>query len=469
MNNAEATLWTVLSGNQNDSEALTLLAIVRGRQKRYAEAEALLRRVLQIDPQSLVAHRNLASALIAQNRPDAAIPEYKEVVRIFPDDTASKIELARLYLGGGKFAEAASTLETIPAQRLPIEAIPVKAASLLGVGKKQEACALIPKVKRSPALASELAAVFLEGNAPEFALSTVDMVLAGSPHAPASLYYLKGRALQAMGNGSGAWSALHEALARDPDSVNTLLAMAAILASQGKHAESLTFVQRAYALKPESVEVLRPLVVESTEAGERKIALRAAHALTERSPDNLEDLYLAAAAMLEGREFDEAGSLFQKYVTQKPSDSKGLLGLGIAENAQQHYPQAKKALEQALQIDPNLADADYQLGTVADQQGATSEALQYYERAIQIQPQHAKALASLGGHYLQAGEIDKAQSFLSRSLAAAPDNYKAEYDLALALAKLGQTKEAKLHMERSQRLKVADDAGKKSDAAEVRR
>lgn len=467
LDNAEATLWTVLSSNQNDSEALTLLAIVRGRQQRYGEAEALLRKSLQIDPQSLVAHRNLASALIAQNRPDSAIPEYKEVIRLSPNDASAKVELARLYLAGGKFADSLSLLETIPAQRLPLDAVPAEAASLLGVGRKQEAAALIPRVNGSTKLSSELAEVFLEGNAPELALRTVNMALAASAHAPASLYDLKGRALQLMGNGPGASSALREALARDPKSVPTLLAMAAMRASEGKHAESLNFVQRAYALKPESVEVLRPLVIESTEAGERKMALRAAHALAEKSPDNLEDLYLAGAAMLEGREFDEAASLLRKYVAQRPSDSRGQLGLGIAESAQQHYPEARKALEQALQLDPKLADAEYQLGMMADQQGATVEALQHYERAVQIQPQHAKALASLGGHYLQSGELDKAQPLLSRSLAADPNNYKAEYDLALVLAKLGQTSEAKLHMERSQQLKVADDAGKKS--SEIKR
>src|ERR1700694_4953315 len=64
---AEEKLWTVLSSDPNQSEALTLLGIIRGRQKRYAEAEALLRRVLQLDPKSVAAHRNLANVLSAQN------------------------------------------------------------------------------------------------------------------------------------------------------------------------------------------------------------------------------------------------------------------------------------------------------------------------------------------------------------------------------------------------------------------
>jgi len=238
------------------------------------------------------------------------------------------------------------------------------------------------------------------------------------------------------------------------------VAMAAIHASKRDHAESLGLLKRAYVLHPDSVAVLRPLVVEGIEAGERNTALRAAHALAEKSPDNLDDLYLAAAAMLEGREFATASSIFEKYVSQRPADSKGFLGLGIAQLAQQHYAEAKKAFQQALQINPNFADAEYQLGVVADRQGVAAEALQHFDHAVQLQPQHAKALAGLGGQYLQSGDLDKAHWFLARSLAADPNNYKAEYDLALVLAKLGQTAEAKQHMERSRVLKAAEDMGK---------
>src|SRR5260370_42147800 len=90
LDGAEKTLWTVLSSDPNQPEALTLLGIIRGRQKRYAEAEALFRRVLQLEPASLLAHPNLASALIAQNNTDGAIEQYKEVVKRAPLDYEGK-------------------------------------------------------------------------------------------------------------------------------------------------------------------------------------------------------------------------------------------------------------------------------------------------------------------------------------------------------------------------------------------
>jgi len=414
LDSAERTLWTLLSADPNQPEALTLLAIIRGRQKRYPEAEALLRRVLQLDPKSPVAHRDLAAALMAQNKPDAAIDEYKEVVKLSPADRSAKVDLARLYVARGGFAEALSTLEAFPAERLPIDAVPAKAASLLGLGRTREASALISRARESPAIAAELAEVFLDGNAPEYALKTLDTVLTGGRRVPARIYYLKGRALQATGDRLGALNSFREALARDPKSVDTLVAMAGVRASQREHAEALDMLNRAYALQPGSPDVLRPLVIEGIQAGQRNTALRAAHELAIRSPDNLDDLYLAAAAMLEGRDFVTASSIFEKYVAERPQDSKGFLGLGIAQLAQQHYPETRKALQRALEIDPGFADAEYQLGALAEQQGTAAEALQHFARAVELQPRHAKALAGLGAQYLQAGDLEKADSLLER-------------------------------------------------------
>jgi tetratricopeptide (TPR) repeat protein len=465
VDSAEQKLWTVLSSNPNETQALTLLGVIRGRQKRYSEAEALFHRVLQLDPKSVAARRNLAAALSAQNKPDAAVEEYATLIKLAPHDNQAKMDLARLYLAQGRFTEALSTIDSIPPAQLPADAILAKAASLLGLGKATEAGALIPRAKQSPAGAIEMAEVFLEGGAPEYALRILDGILQKSPRQPAVIYYLKGRAQQAAGDRSGAMKSLQEALLRDPKSVDALLSMAEIHASEDQHAESLELLKQANAQQANSARILHPLVVEAMKAGEINTATRAAHRLADVSSDNLADQYLAATVMLEGKDFATASSIFGKYVLQRPEDSRGFLGLGIAELAQQHSTEARKALEQALLIDPKLAEAEYRLAIVAEQQGAPAEARQHLERTIRVQPQHAKALATLGAQYLQTGDLEKAEAALERSVAADPNDFQSQYDLALTLAKMGKPEEAKQHMERSRALKAAEDAGKKPVAA----
>jgi Tfp pilus assembly protein PilF len=58
----------------------------------------------------------------------------------------------------------------------------------------------------------------------------------------------------------------------------------------------------------------------------------------------------------------------------------------------------------------------------------------------------------LGDQYLQAGQIEKARTVLEQSVALDDSNAKAQYDLALVLSKVGETQEAKQHMERWQTL-----------------
>src|SRR2546427_7265441 len=87
LDSVESTLWSILASEPANEQALLMLGVVRGRQQRYAEAEALFRRVLQLNPKSIVASRNLAGALLAQDKPDDAIRQYNQAIQLSPQDS----------------------------------------------------------------------------------------------------------------------------------------------------------------------------------------------------------------------------------------------------------------------------------------------------------------------------------------------------------------------------------------------
>jgi tetratricopeptide (TPR) repeat protein len=451
----ETSLWNVLSTDPANSEALTMLGVVRGRQKRYPEAEALFRRVLQVNPKSIVASRNLASAFLAQNKLDDAIAQYKQAIQLAPQDVDLRIEVAQLDLAKGNFTEALSTLEGIKADRFPPSAVPLKASSLLGLGRASDADALIPLVKSSTPATLDLARVFVEANDPDGALKTLNQVRAAPKSVATQVQYLRGRALQQKGESSAAMASLRQALVDDPKSVQTLLAMAETSASQNKHAESFRTLEEARALAPDSSDVLRHLIVEAMRSGQNDRALQAAQELQRKSSD-LDDRYLVASVMLQQKQFVSASHILEDYVVQRPLEAKAYLGLGIAYLNLLRYGDARQALEHSLQINPGIAEAEYQLGVVSGQQGNRQEAVQHWEKAVNLQPHHAQALFSLGTSYLEAGELDKAESNFDRSLAADPNNMKTEYDLALVLNKAGKLEEAKQHFERYRQMQEAE-------------
>ncbi len=456
---AERILWSVLSSEPENQEALTLLGIIRGRQQRYLESEALFRRLLQLNPKSVVACTNLANALAAQGKLDQAIEQYNQAKVLAPQDSDLKVKLARLYIERGFFTEALSTLNSIPPRRFPAAAIPVKAASLVALGRKSEAAALIPRTKDSPTIAMELAEIFIEGKLPHEALRALALATPSLKRTPARFLYLEGRAQQATGQTTAALKNFKQALEVDPKSIDTLLAIADIYAAENKHADAINILGQARALAPDAMPVLRRVVIEAMNAGENRTALQAALELEQKSPENLDDKYLVAAVLLQDQEYSGAGQILETYLAQRPQDSKAWLGLGLAHLNQQRYADARNALERSLHLDPDLTEAQYELGVVASKEGNTQEAIQRLEHVVQEQPRHAKALLNVGTLYLQAGELEKAQSALQRSEAADPTDPETEYQMSLLSNRIGKAEEARKHMERFQQLKQERDRG----------
>lgn len=454
---SEKLLWAILSSEPDNQEALTLLGIVRGRQSRHPEAEALFRRVLQLNPKSIVASRNLANALLAQDKPDDAIRQYNQAIQLSPQDSDLKIEVAKLELERNDFGAALSVLESIQVGRFPPAAVPIKAAVLLGVGRRGDVLALIPQVKGSPSVALELATVFVEARDSEAALKTLSTLSPVPKGLSGRVYYLKGRALLQHGDAGAAMTSFRQALTADPKSTEILVAMAEVFASQKKHADSLAMLEKARAASPDSREVLRHLIEEAMRAGQNDRGLEAAQDLQRKSTE-LDDRYLVATVMLQQKQFAPASHILEDFVTQRPEDARAYLGLGMAYLNLLRYAEARQALEHSLRIDPNLAEGHYQLGLLESQQGNRQQAIQSWRKAVVLKPDHAQALFFLGTMYLESGELADAESSFERSLAADPGNMKTEYDLALVLNKLGKPDEAKQHFERYRSLQEAEHA-----------
>jgi len=447
---ADKTLLTLLSYEPNDQEGLFLLGVLRGRQQRYSEAEVLFRRVLQLDAKSVASHRNLASALLAQDKVAEAVEQYQIALSLDPRDPQLNVELARVEVGQGNFSAALAALDSMSHLRVPPGATPVKVAALLGLNRPREAEAEIAQVRNSPETAMELAEVFLAANLPTDALSSLNS-LASRSRQSARFYYLKGEALRLKGDLLPALQSFRLALAQDAKSTSTLLAVAEIYSSLGKHSDSVAMLQRAQSIDPDAPPILRHLITEAMESRQNQVAVSAARTLKRKSSD-LEDQYLAATILLQEDEYEAARPVFEEYVGQHPGDATALLGLGMLYLNETRYAEARTVLERALEINPNLPEAEYNLGQVAMKQDRGQEAIQHLERAVQQQPQHAAAWFNLGTLYLERGELNQAEKALRQSLAADPNRPKAEYNLGLVLNKAGKQQEAQEHMLQYQRL-----------------
>jgi tetratricopeptide (TPR) repeat protein len=451
---AETDLWTVLSANPADEQALLLLGMVRQQQERGAEAEALFRRVLEINPKSARAEESLAALLAGENKVEEAIQHYEKAAGLSPLTAAAAVTLGRLYVKSGKFGAALSTLDALPQSRRLAAATPVQAAALIGLGRNQEAASLIPRA-RSPETAVELAEVFLQNKLPRQAWQCLEQ--ASAPGSQTAHYFsVKARVLQANGDLPAALATVRQGIEKNPRSVELLLNLAEIHALAGRHPQSVKALLRARSINSHDPEILRHLIVEALAVRQHALALEAATELA-RSSSSLDDQYLAAAAIVQEREFETAARILEPYVRQHPSDARGYLALALAYLGQQRFSDGKEKLEQALQLNPSLAEAEYQLGELANKDGSSSDAIRHLEKAAQLQPGHAKAQLSLGTLYLQSGDLEKARSALEKAQAADTTDPGPEYQLSLLYTRLGQSGLAQQHLQRFRELKEKRD------------
>jgi len=398
---AEKIVWDALSSNPDDELALTLLGTIRAKQERYAEAEALFRRSLQLNPKAIEARKDLAAVLVSEDKNGEAADAYRDLLALAPHDLHIRTELARLYMEQRKCIEAMTLIEGIPSTTLSSEVISLKAACLAALGRSSEAAFLISQTQ---------------------ILST-----------------------------------LNRALSRNPNSVSTLLSISRVHASQHQHKQSMTALQRARTIDPDSLPVLRALIVESMESRQVGVALRFAGELQKKSAENMDDKYLVSAVMLQGEKYDVAAEQLEEYVAKRPEDAKGALGLGIAYLAEGKYVDARKWLERSLELDPNLLEAHYELGMLARKENKISEALQRFETVLQRQPNNPKALLGIGTLYLEEGQFEKAEAALQGSQKADTSEPETEYQLSLLFTRMGRREEAQQHMTRFRQLKQARD------------
>src|SRR5450755_1801149 len=90
--------------------------------------------------------------------------------------------------------------------------------------------------------------------------------------------------------------------------------------------------------------------------------------------------------------------------------------------AAHNFEKARLEFRNAVQLDPNDAEASYLAGQADERLGNVREAVQMYRDTIQSNSKHLGARAQLGRLYAFGGAPDKAMGLIEPGLAIAPDD-----------------------------------------------
>ena len=134
---------------------------------------------------------------------------------------------------------------------------------------------------------------------------------------------------------------------------------------------------------------------------------------------------------MQAEHFDRARDLLMAAQGQSPRDPLILQGIGDLHFHLHEDPEALKAYQQCLELDPRRVETRLALARLYERQTRTAEEKAEYGKVLEIDPENSNAHAGLGHLALQAGSLDLAVQELQSALSQNPNDLQANEDMAL--------------------------------------
>jgi tetratricopeptide (TPR) repeat protein len=340
--------------------------------------------------QSIQAHSRKAQEDLSQNRPDLAIPEFRAIVALSPNNVDARGNLGVLLFFQGAYAEA------IPQLRAALKLQPGiwKIQALLGMAERRTGdakAALNDLEKAFPNLKEkkiridtglELIEIYSKNGDLDKAASTVSVL----------------RAL-------------------DPTNVEIVYSAYRLYSDLADEARLGLIV-----LAPKSAQVHQVMAHELARQGQTKEAIENYKIALQLDPK------------LPGLHFELAELMNTSAEAGGPEE-------------------AEKEYKAALEVNPADEKSECRLGDIAAQRGALEEAQQHYTRALQLQPDDTDANVGLAKVMMSLGQLDKAEALLKHATEVDPTIALAHFRLSTIYRQTGKTEDAKRELAEYQRYK----------------
>jgi tetratricopeptide (TPR) repeat protein len=138
---------------------------------------------------------------------------------------------------------------------------------------------------------------------------------------------------------------------------------------------------------------------------------------------------------------EEAGEQYDQALRLDPKLADAHNNLGALRFRQGRLEDALAEYDRALRLNPNLADAHSNLGLVRYRQGRLEDALAEYDRALRLNPNLADAHNNLGRMRYRQGRLEEALAEYVQALRLNPNLADAHNNLGLALSSQGRLAE----------------------------
>ena len=393
----------LLKDNPNDPGGRTLQARLRIEQGAAGEAVPLLQELIREVPRSATVHQYLGIAWAQLRQLPQALSELKEARALDPQSSDIHTTLAQVYLAQGSLSLA------IQEGQEALRSSPHNMAAVRVLGEAQ---LLAGDTKQAQQLFKALVSVL--------------------PHDPL-LHHRLGIISRAQQHPAEAITHFEQALERDPQFMDAIEHIAAILVSEGKVRQARERVSRQISTAPKNAllyDLLGRLWAVSHNFMEAEAAFRTALSLdgTALPPyANLGELYTRQGKI------SQAIKEFETMLAKNPQQVSTLMILGILHEQRNDFARAATRYEEALKLQPKFAPAANNLAWILIDQGGDKErALLYAETARAAMPRDPRIADTLGWIYYHKQMYQKSSSLLKEAVDQFPDQPVILYHYGMA-------------------------------------
>lgn len=344
--------------------------------KRFAALLFIALIAIACEDQSASVEQLLANARQQREKGNhsAAIIQLKNAVQASPENAEARYLLGLTYNETGDFGSGEKELRrALELSYDPAKVVPPLGKALLALGEYQKV----------------LDQVRLEGDP--------------GNQVQAEILTVRAQALIALKRTSEGRGLLEQALAKQPEFPDALLAQARLAASVGKPDEAGKLIERALASAPKSVEA-----------------------------------WLMKGDLARAVNPDAAAAAYRKVLEVSPENVPARLNMASLEIAGGRFDEARKQLEPVKKIAPNSPTVRYLEALIEFRKSNYSAAREGVLQVLKGAPNHLPSVLLAGAAEYALGSHAQAQAHLTRVIERAPGNLYARKLLVASLAKSGQ-------------------------------
>jgi putative PEP-CTERM system TPR-repeat lipoprotein len=368
-NRALERLQPVLGQFSNNPAMLTLAGEVfmaNGDPKRAGDYFA---KAAAIDPKNAQSRTGLALTHLAQGESETGIRELEQVVSS-GSDLRADFMLISAYVRQRQFDKALAEVDRVE--------------------KKQPNTALVANVRGG---------VLLVKGDVDRARKEFERALQIDPGYYPAAAQLTRLDLQAK-KPDAARQRLEAVIAKDPKNAAALLALAELKRREGGNPKDVAaLVQKAVAAQPTDPAPRIALIRYYAETKDFKSAMAAANEAMAALPNRTEILEVAGAVHEAAGENNQALSIYQKFATLQPKSPVPLLHMASAQAANNNNDDAVESLQKALELKPDLLEAQRALILMHLKADRVNDALAIAREVQKQRPKEAAGQALEGDIY----------------------------------------------------------------------